>query len=104
MTTRFETFSFLPPLSADQLRKLTEKMVQDELVPLIEFMENPGYDDMFWRIWPLGDTRPITATWLLGQLDSCARRHPYACIRLSGLHKAGGTCKTSFVVKAPVEN
>ncbi len=103
MTTRFETFAFLPPMSAAQIRMQADTMVQQNLIPIIEFLENPTYDDSYWRYWPIPEHKDVSATWIMTQIDACARRNPYAYIRLGGYEPRNRICKQCFIVKTPME-
>ena len=103
MTPRFETFSFLPPMTPTQVRMQADSMLQKNLVPMIEFLENPTFDDSYWRNWPIPEHKDISATWVMTQVDACSRRNPYAFIRLSGYDPKARICKQAFIVKTPME-
>ena len=112
MTTRFETFSFLPPLSPTQAQAQAEELLRKNLVPTIEFTESNNTNCAYWQNWPVvahdvaskrlraGD---VNASLLMMQIDACARRHPYALVRLNGYNPSTQTTAMSFIVKIPHE-
>lgn len=112
MTTRFETFSFLPPLSPAQAQAQAEELLRKKLVPTIEFSEGNETNSVYWQHWPVvahdvankrlraGD---VNASLLMMQIEACARRHPYALVRLNGYQPNTQTTAMSFIVKIPHE-
>lgn len=98
MSQRFETFSYLPPLSRDEMLSQIEWMVSHKLTPVIEYLENPERRDRFWHLWPLTDTVGTTPAQLLGQIDQCQRNYPLCHVRLSGYDKTAGYSRLSFIV------
>lgn len=108
---RFETFAFLPPLAPEQLEAQCLYLLASKLVPQIEYAENPTSADMFWRLWPIqparirpdGTPEPHTASHLHNVLETCARRHPYAYVRLTGYNPASQQTEVSFIAKSPQE-
>jgi ribulose-bisphosphate carboxylase small chain len=111
MTQRFETFAFLPPLSNTQIEAQAHTLLSNGWVASIEFAETPSHADFFWRQWPLtpnrfgADGKPLalSAGQLMSQIESCARRHPYAYVRLNGYSPASRMTEMSFIAKTPQE-
>ena len=114
MNNRFETFSFLPPLSQAQIQAQARDLLKRRYVPTLEFSENPSSADIYWDIWPIippkGQTdhnitaKDINASLLMMQIEACSNRHPYAHIRLSGYDTNRHKNAVSFIVKTPVES
>ncbi|MBI1309584.1 MAG: hypothetical protein GC129_07060 [Proteobacteria bacterium] len=109
---RFETFAFLPPLSPQQVEAQANHILTQGHLPTIEFAENPSSADFYWRSWPIqpgrinsltGKPEPLTAAHLTNQLEACARRHPYAFIRLSAYDPKTRQTTLSFITKTPQE-
>ena len=109
---RFETFAFLPPLGASQIEAQVAHALAKGWVPMIEFAENPNSADFYWRQWPIVATKTNPATGkpehagaalIASQLESCARRNPYAFIRFSAYDPEGRQTAMSFVAKTPQE-
>ena len=101
--TRFETFSFLPPMSPNQVRLQAENILNQGCIPMIEFAEDPRPDDTYWKLWPIPENINITSTTVVSQIDSCARRNPYALVKLSGYSPVEKMYTASFVVKTPLD-
>ena len=109
--SRFETFSFLPPLSPTQVEAQMRLALTKGWVPMVEFLENPSQADVYWRQWPIqparravdGTPEPLSATHLHGQLEACARRHPYATVRLTAYDPTTRLTRLSFIAKTPQE-
>ena len=111
--SRFETFAYLPPLSPAQTQSLIDGLLTSGHVPVIEFSENPERQDIYWQEWPLVTPRAnqhrakpeeLNASLVMMQIDSCARRHPYAYIRFSAFDTGRNQFASAFIVKTPDAN
>jgi ribulose bisphosphate carboxylase small subunit len=109
---RFETFAFLPPLSQTQTEAQIAHALGSEWVPMIEFTENPNSADFYWRQWPImpakinantGKPEAASATHIANQIESCARRNPFAYIRFSAYSPTTRQTTLSFIAKTPQE-
>ena len=108
---RFETFASLPPFSPQQLEAQATYLLNNQLIPQIEFAENPTSADMFWRLFPIpaarilpdGSPAPHTASHIINVLETCARRHPYAFVKLTGYNPATSQTQVSFIARTPQE-
>lgn len=108
--SRFETFSFLPPLSNAQIEAQANNMLNQGLIPTIDYADNPNPTDFYWNNWPLdqlqdaqGKAKELSGSVILTQIDACARRHPYATVRLSGYNTKTQTEAVQFIVRTPQE-
>lgn len=109
---RFETFAFLPPLSQTQAEAQIHHALKSGWAPFIEYAETPNSADFYWRQWPIAVTKvnattgkpeAPTANHLAAQIESCARRNPYAFIRFSAYNPATRQTALSFIAKTPQE-
>jgi ribulose-bisphosphate carboxylase small chain len=109
---RFETFTFLPPLSPQQIEAQVLHSLQRKWVPNIEFAENPGTADFYWRQWPIPTVKvnsstnraeTPTAGHIAAQLEACARRHPFAYVRFTAYNPATRQTEASFITRTPQE-
>lgn len=109
---RFETFAFLPPLGAAQIEAQITHALNQGWAPLIEFAENPNSADFYWRQWVIvptkvnattGKPEAATAGHIASQIESCARRNPYAFIRFSAYSPQTRQTALSFIAKTPQE-
>ncbi|RAL46597.1 unnamed protein product [Cuscuta campestris] len=93
---KFETLSYLPDLTDEQLYKQVEYLLRNQWIPCLEFeLENPFvqrenhrspgyYDGRYWTLWKLpmfGCTEPGQ---VLAELEECKKSYPNAWIRLLG--------------------
>lgn len=109
---RFETFSFLPPLSQTQAEAQITHALKSEWAPLIEYAEAPNSADFYWRQWPIqpakinattGKPEAPSAAHIANQIESCARRNPYAFIRFSAYSPQTRQTALAFIAKTPQE-
>ncbi len=111
MSSRFETFSYLPPLSPGQTQAQAEYILKNGWIPTIEWAEQGESNQMYWQIWPLSTPstnrnprqalKEMNASVLMMQIEACSRRHPQAYIRVSGYHATARQTETSFLVHVP---
>ncbi|XP_057805022.1 ribulose bisphosphate carboxylase small subunit, chloroplastic-like [Salvia miltiorrhiza] len=110
---KFETLSYLPPLSREQLLKEVEYLIRKNLIPCLEFElkdgfisrfnnRSPGYyDGRYWTMWKLpmfGCTDPVQ---VLKELDECSTLHPNAFIRIIGFDNVRQVQIISFIAHRP---
>lgn len=109
---RFETFAYLPPLSPQQVEAQILNALQKGWQGRIEFAENPNAADLYWKNWPIPPARinsttnqpePLTAGYVAGQIEACARRHPYAFVRFAAFSPATQHTECCFVARTPQE-
>jgi ribulose-bisphosphate carboxylase small chain len=109
--SRFETFSFLPPLAPSQQDAQLSLALTKGWLPQIEYQENPTHADVYWRVWPIppqrravdGTPEPLSSAHVLAHLEACARRHPYATVRLTAYDPTTRHTRLSFIAKTPQE-
>ncbi len=81
---KFETFSYLPQMSAEQIRKQVEYIVSKGWNPAVEHTEPQNATSSFWYMWKLplfGETDVDT---ILGEVEACHAAHPHNHVRLVG--------------------
>ena len=101
-TRRLETFSYLPPLSDDELASQVCSDLQRGLVPAIDTTADPGPRTVYWSMWnlPMFDAR--TADEVMAEVDACAHAHPEAFVKLTGYDAKRQGQVASFVVRRPL--
>jgi ribulose-bisphosphate carboxylase small chain len=97
-TRRLGTFSYLPPMSAEQVRAQVTNVIDRGLVPWIEFAEDPGPRDRLWNLWRLPMNSGPSVDEVLAEVDACAARHPAAHVRLVGYEARTQNQAVAFVV------
>ena len=95
---KFETFSYLPQLSADQIRSQIEYIVSKGWNPGIEHTEPENASSNYWYMWKLpmfGETNVDT---ILAELEACHKAHPKNHVRLLGFDNYAQSAGASMVV------
>ena len=115
----FETFSYLPPLSDDQIARQVDYIVNNGWTPCLEFSEadiayissvNTGrmgavssnyFDNRYWTLWKLpmfGCTDPIQ---VLREIDAATKAFPKAYIRMCAFDASRQVQVASMLVHRP---
>ncbi|XP_059661648.1 ribulose bisphosphate carboxylase small subunit, chloroplastic-like [Cornus florida] len=110
---KFETLSYLQPLSREELAKEIEYLIRSKWVPCLEFeLEHPFvyrknhaspgyYDGRYWVMWKLpmfGCTDPVQ---VLKELDECVKEYPSAFVRIIGFDNVRQVQCISFIAYKP---
>jgi ribulose-bisphosphate carboxylase small chain len=81
---KFETFSYLPPMGKDDIRKQVEYLVKRGWNPAVEHTEPEHMMDAYWYMWKLplfGETDVDT---VLAEVENCHKANPTHHVRLIG--------------------
>jgi len=118
----FETFSYLPPLTDDQIAKQVDYIVGNRWTPCLEFAEarqayvddvsnvrfggNSGpsvgyYDNRYWTMWKLPMFGCTDPSQVLREISACSRALPEAYIRLVAFDAARQVQIAGFLVQRP---
>ena len=100
MTRRLGTFSYLPPMTTEQLRAQVANVVDRGLVPWVEYATDPAPGDHLWSLWRLPMTDGPGLDEVLAEIDACAAANPDANIRLVGYDPARQNQAVSFVARS----
>ncbi|XP_024403868.1 ribulose bisphosphate carboxylase small subunit, chloroplastic [Physcomitrium patens] len=111
--TKFETFSYLPPLSDDAIAKQVEYMIQQKLIPCLEFDVNsngvsrvnnssPGYyDGRYWTMWKLPMFGCQDSAQVLREIEECKKTFPGCYVRVLGFDNVKQVQICGFLVARP---
>lgn len=96
---KFETFSYLPPMTAAQIRKQVEYIVSRGWNPAIEHCEpeHAGLD--YWYMWKLPLFGETDVDRILAEAQACHKANPGHHVRLIGydnLRQSQGTCMVVY--------
>ncbi|KAJ9162879.1 hypothetical protein P3X46_022620 [Hevea brasiliensis] len=109
---KFETLSYLPPLSDDSIAKEIDYMIKKGWIPCLEFDEvghvqrensrMPGYyDGRYWTLWKLPMFGCNDSSQVLNEIHECKKAYPNAYIRcLAFDNKHQGQCM-AFIIQKP---
>merc|ERR1712178_483230 len=106
---KYETLSYLPQLTNDDIRKQIEYMIRNNWTPCLEFSDDgdiylntrmgPGYyDNRYWTMYKLpmfGCTDPSE---VIREIESCKREFPNSKVRVLGFDPIRQVQTTGFIV------
>jgi ribulose-bisphosphate carboxylase small chain len=109
---KFETLSYLPPLSADAVIKQVDYLLHKGWSPCIEFDKNgaiyrenhtsPGYyDGRYWTMWKLPLFGCQDAAQVLKEVMECKATFPGSYIRVLGFDRKRQVQAAAFIVYKP---
>ncbi|KAB2604362.1 ribulose bisphosphate carboxylase small chain [Pyrus ussuriensis x Pyrus communis] len=110
---KFETLSYLPPLSSESLAKEVDYLLRKNWVPCLEFeletgfvyRENhrsPGYyDGRYWTMWKLPMFGCTDSSQVLKELEEAKKAYPQSFIRIIGFDNVRQVQCISFIAYKP---
>ncbi len=99
---RFETFSYLPPMSDAAIRKQVEYIVSRGWNPAIEHTEPENAFDHYWYMWKLPMFGETDVDAILSEAEACHKAHPGNHVRLIGYDNYAQSQGAAMVVfRAP---
>jgi ribulose-bisphosphate carboxylase small chain len=111
--TKFETFSYLPDLTVDQIAKQVDYMIRQKLIPCLEFDVNadgvsrannqsPGYyDGRYWTMWKLPMFGCNDPAQVLREIEECKKAYPACFVRVLGFDNQKQVQICGFLVAKP---
>lgn len=81
---KFETFSYLPEMEDDGVRKQVEYIVSNGWNPAIEHTEPENATSNFWYMWKLPMFGETDVDRILGEAEACHKAHPNNHVKLIG--------------------
>ncbi|XP_004303137.1 PREDICTED: ribulose bisphosphate carboxylase small chain, chloroplastic-like [Fragaria vesca subsp. vesca] len=110
---KFETLSYLPPLTSESLAKEVDFLLRNKWVPCLEFElekgfvyrenhKSPGYyDGRYWTMWKLPMFGCTDASQVLKELEEAKKAYPNAFIRIIGFDNVRQVQCISFIAYKP---
>ncbi|CAM6103177.1 unnamed protein product [Calypogeia fissa] len=110
--TKFETLSYLPALTDEEIEKQVAYVLRNGWIPAIEFDRNgivsqtsckmPGYyDGRYWSMWKLPLFGAKESSQVLGEVMNCTKEYPNSFVRVIGFDNVKQVQVVSFIVKKP---
>ncbi len=97
------TFSFLPDLTDEEIRKQVEYCLSNDWPINVEFTDDPHPRNSYWEMWdfPMFDLTDAAA--IILEIDACRKAHPNHYIKVNGYNVTRGreTVSLSFIVNRP---
>ncbi|KAK2652232.1 hypothetical protein Ddye_012088 [Dipteronia dyeriana] len=110
---KFETLSYLPPLTTEALIKEIDYLIRNGWVPCLEFElehgfvyreyhASPGYyDGRYWTMWKLPMFGCTDASQVVKELEECKKEYPNAFVRIIGFDNKRQVQCISFIAAKP---
>lgn len=95
---KFETFSYLPPMNDDRIRKQVEYLVSKGWNPALEHTEHENAFDHYWYMWKLPMFGETDVTKILAEAEACHRANPNNHVRLVGYDNYKQSIGASMVI------
>src|SRR5512145_1770402 len=97
------TFSFLPDLTDEQIRKQAQYCIDKGWAVSIEYTDDPHPRNTYWEMWGLPMFDLKDAAGVLAELRECRKAHPDCYIKLNAFDSTRGfeTMRMSFMVHRP---
>jgi ribulose-bisphosphate carboxylase small chain len=97
------TFSYLPPLTDDQIKAQVRYALDNDWALSVEFTDDPHPRNFLWEMWglPMFDMRDPSAIML--EVQRCREAYPSRYIRVNAYDRRLGrqTTALSFIVQRP---
>lgn len=79
---KFGTFSYLPPLTRDEIGLQVDYMLGKGWTCSIEYVEPARAIETYWYMWKLPMFGATASTAVLAEVDACVAAHPNDHVRL----------------------
>ena len=98
---RYETLSYLPPLTDQQIARQIQYMLEQGFIPAIEFQKDPQPNDHHWTLWKLPFFGGATAQDILNEVRECKGQFSDSYVRVIGFDNIRQCQTMSFIVYKP---
>ena len=95
---KFETFSYLPEMDAEGIRKQVEYIVSKGWNPAIEHSEPENAGSNFWYMWKLPMFGETDVDRILAEAEACHKAHPRNHVKLIGFDNYAQSKGTEMIV------
>jgi len=98
---RYETLSYLPPLTDAQIAKQIQYILNQGYIPAIEFNETSEPTELYWTMWKLPLFGAKSTQEVLGEVQACRSQFNTSYIRVVGFDNIKQCQILSFLVHKP---
>lgn len=98
---RYETLSYLPPLSDAQISKQIQYILDKGYIPAIEFNEKSDPKEFYWTMWKLPLFSARTTQEVLSEVQGCRNEYRNSYVRVVGFDNVKQCQILSFIVHKP---
>ncbi len=96
-----ETFSYLPQMTEEEIRKQVDYIIEKGYIPGIEYTYKLGPKNSYWNFWKLPFFVERNADTVMNELGVCRQKHPNAWIKITGYDNKRQCQVLAFVVHTP---
>lgn len=98
-TTKYETFSYLPAMTADQIRRQIAYAISQGWNPAVEHSEKGVSSRVnYWYMWKLPMFGEQSVDTVLAEIEACHREFPNHLVRFLAYDNYAQSQGVSFVV------
>ncbi|MBN3963111.1 MULTISPECIES: ribulose bisphosphate carboxylase small subunit [unclassified Nostoc] len=98
---RYETLSYLPPLTDAQIAKQIQYILNQGYIPAIEFNETSEPTELYWTLWKLPLFGAKSTQEVLSEVQGCRSQFNTSYIRVVGFDNIKQCQILSFIVHKP---
>ncbi len=98
---RFETMSYLPPLSDAQIERQIAYYLDQGFIPAIEFDETADPTTYYWTLWKLPLFGATSTREVLQEVNNCRNEYRNCFIRVVAFDNIKQCQVASFIVNKP---
>ncbi|TCV84314.1 ribulose bisphosphate carboxylase small subunit [Sulfurirhabdus autotrophica] len=95
---KFETFSYLPAMSDEDIKKQVEYLISKGWNPAIEHTEPEHLMDSYWYMWKLPMFGETDVSVVLAEALACHKANPDNHVRLIGYNNFNQSQGASMVI------
>jgi ribulose-bisphosphate carboxylase small chain len=95
---KYGTFSYLPEMNAERIRRQVEYIVRQGWNPAIEHTEPEHAFQHYWYMWKLPLFGETDVDKILGEAKACHQANPHHHVRLIGYNNESQTQGTAMVI------
>ncbi len=101
---KFETFSYLPEMTPEEIRKQVAYVVSKGWNPAVEHTEPENAFNHYWYMWKLPMFGETDVSRILAEVEACHKAHPTHHVRLIGYDNYAQSQGASMVVyRGPIK-
>lgn len=97
----YETLSYLPPLSDEQIARQIQYMLSQGYIPAIEFNETSEPTTVYWTMWKLPLFSASSPQEVLQEVRACREANPRCFVRIIGFDNIRQCQSMMFIVHRP---
>jgi len=100
------TFSFLPPLTDEEISKQVQYCIDNSWPLNVEFTDDPHPRNTYWEMWGLPMFDETDAAAILYEINACRKAYPSHYVKVSAYDRRKGrqTTAISFIVNRPKDD